>query len=180
MPFIILDRDGVINYDSDDYIKSPAEWRPIPGSLEAIAHLNRAGFRVLIATNQSGVARGFYDLETLSAIHEKLLQQLTAVGGYVEEIFYCPHHPTDGCVCRKPQPGLIEQMQKKYAIHLASTYLIGDSITDVQVAKQTGCQPILVLSGKGERMLKQHPELATTLCFDNLASAAEYIVKQQG
>src|SRR5579862_2669163 len=111
MPYIILDRDGVINYDSEAYIKSPEEWLPIPGSLEAIATLNRHGFRVLIATNQSGVSRGYYDLAMLDRIHEKLVAQLAAVGGCIEEIFFCPHHPDDHCVCRKPKPGMIYQIK---------------------------------------------------------------------
>ena len=107
MPFILLDRDGVINFDSHEYIKSPAEWRPIPGSLEAIAQLNRHGFRVLVVTNQSGVARGYFDLDILSQIHEKLVNELASVGGYVEEFFFCPHHPDEACDCRKPKPGMV-------------------------------------------------------------------------
>jgi len=143
--FIILDRDGVINYDSDHYIKSPEEWHAIPGSLEAIADLNRAGYHVVVATNQSGIARGHYDLETLDRIHEKLMRELASVGGYIDEIFFCPHHPNDHCECRKPKLGLFLQIQKKYTVHFAETYFIGDSYTDMQVAEATGCKPILYL-----------------------------------
>lgn len=176
MSYIILDRDGVINYDSDVYIKSPTEWIPIPGSLEAIAHLNRAGYKVLVATNQSGVARGYYDLETLSHIHEKMQRELAAVGGYVEEIFFCPHHPDEKCVCRKPQPGMFYQMQKKYHLNFSEIFFIGDNVSDVQVANLVGCKPLLVLSGKGSEMLAKYPELQSIKNFKDLASAVEYVL----
>lgn len=179
MPFIILDRDGVINYDSDEYIKSPAEWRPIPGSLEAIAQLNRYGFRVLVATNQSGIARGYYDLAVLDQIHEKLMQELAAVGGFVEEIFFCPHHPEEKCHCRKPNPGLLEQIKGKYAINLHKTFFIGDSIGDIQAAQKAGCNPILVLTGNGQATLEKYPELVHVPKFADLASAVDYVVMQQ-
>ena len=180
MPYIILDRDGVINYDSDAYIKSPAEWLPIPGSLEAIAQLNRHGFRVLIATNQSGVARGYYDLAMLDQIHEKLTTELSAVGGYIEEIFFCPHHPNDGCLCRKPKPGMIYQMQEKYPIHLPETFFIGDSIVDVQAALAAGCKPLLVLSQKGNIMLEKYPELLNIPSFENLSAAVDFVLAVHG
>lgn len=178
MTYIILDRDGVINHDSEHYIKTPDEWLPIPGSLEAIAQLNRQGYRILIATNQSGVARGFYDLEMLDAIHEKFVRELAAVGGYVEEIFFCPHHPDEGCECRKPKPGLFYAMKKKYPIHFADTYFIGDSFSDIQVAEEVGCKPLLVLTGKGELTLKKHPEVQSTPTFANLASAVDYVISR--
>ena len=180
MPFIILDRDGVINYDSDEYIKSPDEWLPIPGSLQAIAQLNRAGFHVLIATNQSGVARGLYDLEMLDTIHEKLMRELAAVGGHVDEIFFCPHHPDEKCACRKPKPGLIYRMQEKYKMDLADTFFIGDSLVDVQAAKQAGCQPLFVLTGKPNRPLIDINELVNVPTFENLAAAVDYVVFKRG
>lgn len=176
MPFIILDRDGVINYDSDEYIKSPEEWRPIPGSLEAIAKLNQHDFRVLIATNQSGIARGFYDVPTLDLIHTKFLNELAAVGGYVEEIFFCPHHPNDRCYCRKPNPGLLYQMQSKYALSLNELFLIGDSATDVEVAQKAGCSPILVLTGKGQITLNKYPELRQIPYFPDLSQAVDHVL----
>ncbi|HEX4045794.1 MAG TPA: D-glycero-beta-D-manno-heptose 1,7-bisphosphate 7-phosphatase [Gammaproteobacteria bacterium] len=179
MSFIILDRDGVINFESTAYIKSPAEWLPIPGSLEAIAYLNRAGFRVLIATNQSGIGRGYYDVDMLDAIHEKLMRELAMVGGYVEEIFFCPHHPEDGCFCRKPQPGLIYNLQKKYSVNLAETFFIGDSLVDMQAAKTTGCRPLLVLSGNGQSAIEKYPELLSIPHFPNLAATVDYVVFQQ-
>lgn len=176
MSFVILDRDGVINYDSDEYIKSPDEWRPIPGSLDAIAQLNRHGFRVIVATNQSGIARGFYDFDTLDSIHEKFVRELASVGGYIEEIFFCPHHPEEGCPCRKPKPGLLHQIKKKYPIKLEETYFIGDSQVDVEAARVAGCKPILVLTGKGEAAIKKYPDLAIIPNFPNLASAVDYVL----
>lgn len=180
MSFIILDRDGVINFDSDLYIKSPDEWRPIPGSLEAIATLNRAGFRVVVATNQSGVARGLYDLETLDEIHEKMMRELAAFGGYVEEIFFCPHHPDEGCDCRKPKPGMLQQIQAKYNFNFASTFFIGDSWVDVTAAKTVGCKPLLVETGNGLRALADYPELKKIPRFADLAEAAQYVISVTG
>lgn len=179
MSFVILDRDGVINFESDVYIKSPDEWLPIPGSLEAVAHLNRAGMRVLVATNQSGIARGYYDFATLDLIHEKMLNELASVGGYVEEIFFCPHHPDDGCVCRKPKPGLFIRMQEKYAFNLADTFFIGDSFSDVKAAHTAGCQPLLVLTGNGQKALEKYPELLNVPVFPDLAAAVEYVLSKQ-
>lgn len=179
MSFIILDRDGVINYDSAEYIKSPEEWQAIPGSLEAIAQLNRHGFRVLVVTNQSGIGRGFYDIETLDNIHEKFLRELAAVGGYVDEIFFCPHHPNDGCTCRKPKPGLFYKLQEKYPVNFAETFFIGDSLGDVQVAKVVGCEPLFVLSGKGDEALSAYPEFASVLRFPHLTSAVDYVISKQ-
>lgn len=178
MPYIILDRDGVINFDSDEYIKSPDEWLPIPRSLEAVAALNRAGYRVLVATNQSGVARGYYDLAMLDQIHEKMMRELAAVGGYVEEIFYCPHHPDDQCGCRKPKPGMLYAIQKKYQLDLPNTYFIGDSFADMGAAAAAGCKPILVLTGNGQKTLARHPHLAEVPAFTDLAEAVAFILAQ--
>lgn len=176
MSFIILDRDGVINYDSEDYIKSPAEWHPIPGSLDAIAQLNRANFKVFVATNQSGIARGYYDLRTLDLIHEKFKRELAAVGGHVEEIFHCPHHPKDRCDCRKPQPGLIHKIKNKYAVDLSKTYFIGDSHVDMLAATSAGCKPLLVLTGNGQFVRSHHPELTHIPNFRDLADAVNYVL----
>lgn len=178
MPFIILDRDGVINYDSDYYIKSPEEFLFIPGSLEAIAQLNRAGYRVLVATNQSGVARGYYDLAMLSRIHDKLNQALAEVGGVIEEIYYCPHHPDEKCHCRKPEPGMLLAMQKKYGFDFHDVTFIGDSLTDVHVAERVGCHPMIVLTSKGRKTLENNPELAKYPQFENLAAAVQSILKR--
>jgi D-glycero-D-manno-heptose 1,7-bisphosphate phosphatase len=176
MSYIILDRDGVINYESVEYIKSPDEWLPIPRSLEAVAALNRAGFRVLIATNQSGVGRGYYDLATLDQIHEKMMRELAAVGGCIEEIFFCPHHPDDQCGCRKPKPGMLHAMQKKYGFALEETYFIGDSSADVGAAEAAKCKPILVMTGNGYKTIEKH-QSSDIPSFADLHEAVEFIVK---
>ncbi len=178
MSFIILDRDGVINFDSDVYIKSPEEWLPIPHSLEAIAMLNRAGYRVLVATNQSGIARGYYDLETLDLIHEKMMRELAAVGGYIEEIFFCPHHPDEGCLCRKPKPGMLLAIQEKYGLSLPDTYFIGDSFADMGAAAAVGCKPLLVKTGNGYLTLERHPALAVVPSFANLDEAVQFVLAE--
>jgi D-glycero-D-manno-heptose 1,7-bisphosphate phosphatase len=177
MSFIILDRDGVINYDSDEYIKSPDEWKPIPGSLEAMSKLTQHGFRILIATNQSGVGRGYYNLDMLNAIHQKMTTLLFELGGKVEEIFVCPHHPNDDCVCRKPKPGLIYQMQKKYHIDLSQTYFIGDTVNDIEAARAAGCLPILVKTGKGQETL-EHYQSEDLPHFADLAHAVNYVLSK--
>jgi D-glycero-D-manno-heptose 1,7-bisphosphate phosphatase len=179
MTFIILDRDGVINHDPTGYIKSPDEWNPIAGSLEAIARFNRAGFTVLVATNQSGIGRGLYDVDALARVHGKLSEMLALVGGEIEEIFFCPHHPDDQCQCRKPSPGLFEQMQKKYAINFAETFFIGDSIGDVRAAQAVGCKPALVMTGNGRKTLEQNPELGCIPQFRDLAEAAFKILGEE-
>lgn len=176
MPYIILDRDGVINYDSEEYIKSPDEWQPIPGSLEAIARLNKAGYRVLIVTNQSGIARGLYDVAMLHKIHEKLTQELSAVGGAIEAIFFCPHHPDDNCLCRKPNTGLIKQIASRYALHLPDTFFIGDSYGDMKAAINAQCRPLLVLTGNGNDTLQRFPEFNHVPNFIDLTQAVEYVI----
>lgn len=177
MPFIILDRDGVINYDSNEYIKSPHEWLPIPGSLRAIARLNQAGFRVFVATNQSGIARGYFDFNMLDHIHKKLHVELAAHGGQIEEIFFCPHHPEDHCSCRKPKPGLLYQIQAKYAVPLTETFFIGDSLTDIQAAYAVGCLPLLVRTGKGQETLEKNPTLNSIPNFSDLAETVDYVLE---
>lgn len=149
MQLIILDRDGVINQDSDAYIKSPDEWLAIPGSLESIARLNRAGYTVVVATNQSGVGRGFFDLATLQRIHEKMTHELARIGGKIDAVFFCPHTPGDHCDCRKPKPGLLLEIAKKYACDLTGVPAVGDSLRDIEAAQAVGAKPVLVRTGKG-------------------------------
>ena len=151
---IILDRDGVINYDSDSYIKSPDEWIPIPGSLEAIAKLSKAGIQVVVATNQSGIARGFYDEFVLKQIHQKMLEAIQVHGGALSGIFYCPHGPDENCQCRKPKPGLIRQISEALQIDTQGAPFVGDSIRDIEAAIAGGCQPILVKTGNGQKTAK--------------------------
>lgn len=148
---VILDRDGVINEDSDDYIKSLAEWKPLPGSIEAIAALSRAGFTVAVATNQSGLARGLFELEALEAMHQRLDELVEAEGGRLAGIFYCAHHPDDDCDCRKPKPGLIRAIEAELGESALGAWFIGDSLGDLEAAEAAGCEPVLVLTGKGPR-----------------------------
>ncbi len=172
MKLIILDRDGVINYDSEDYIKSPEEWRPIPGSLEAIAKLNEAGYHVVIITNQAGVAKGYYTLETLQKIHEKMLKLVEEAGGKIDKIYFCPHEDKDNCDCRKPKPGMFLQVKKDYPTDLSDVFFIGDKFKDYQAAIAAGCKFILVKTGYGEEMLLRHPELKEkVLIADDLLQA---------
>lgn len=175
--FIILDRDGVVNYDSSAYVKSPDEWQPIPGSLEAIATLNRAGFSVFIATNQSGIGRGFYDVHTLHLIHEKMRLLLNATGGHIEEFFFCPHLPTDNCLCRKPKPGMLHAIQKKYAIDLTKVFFIGDKASDVEAAMAASCKPLLVQTFLEKIDTKTHPDVLNVPCFLNLSNAVDYVIE---
>jgi D-glycero-D-manno-heptose 1,7-bisphosphate phosphatase len=169
---IILDRDGVINYDSDKFIKSPDEWRPIPGSLEAIARLNHAGFRVVVATNQSGLGRGLFDMATMIAINDKLHKAVAHVGGRIDAVFYCPHTADSDCDCRKPKPGLLQEIGQRFGIDLTGVPCIGDSLRDLQAAQAVGAQPILVLSGKGEKTLREGNFPSNTVIFPDLAFAA--------
>lgn len=173
---VILDRDGVINEDSDAYIKSPPEWRPIPGSLEAIARLNRAGFLVAIATNQSGVGRGLFDLRTLTAIHTRMRRELAAVGGRVDAIFFCPHSPEAQCHCRKPQPGLLQEIKERFQIPLDDVPAIGDSLRDLQAAQAAGAMPMLVLTGKGAAARLQAEAMGIAVHRD-LAGAVQAIIE---
>ncbi|MCU0937407.1 MAG: D-glycero-beta-D-manno-heptose 1,7-bisphosphate 7-phosphatase [Gammaproteobacteria bacterium] len=171
MHLVILDRDGVINQDSAEYIKSPAEWRPIPGSPEAIARLNRAGYRVVVATNQSGIGRGMFDVETLNAIHERMRSALAEVGGSVDAVFFCPHRPQDACACRKPKPGLLLEIAARLRVSLAGVPVIGDAYRDVEAALAAGARPILVRTGKGRRTLTKHGPLVGVPVYDDLAAA---------
>ncbi len=153
MPYLILDRDGVINEDSDDYIKSPAEWKAVPGSLKAIARANRAGYRVIVVTNQSGLARGLFDIDALNAIHLKMHKKLAKVGGKLEAILFCPHGPDDHCDCRKPLPGMLHQIRDRLNISLEKVSVVGDSYRDLEAARAAGAKPVLVRTGKGEKTL---------------------------
>jgi len=174
---IILDRDGVINEDSDDYIKSPEEWRPIPGSLEAIARLNQAGFQVAVATNQSGIARGLFDVDALNAIHQKMGDSLRRLGGHLEGIFFCPHGPDDRCQCRKPAPGLLLAIEERLGLPLGGVAAIGDSYRDIVAARTAGAQPILVRTGKGEKTLREHrAEILDIPIFEDLATAVDTLL----
>ncbi len=175
MKLLILDRDGVINQDSDDYIKSLDEWIPLPGAIEAIARLSKAGWTVAVATNQSGLARGFYDEATLEAMHQRLRQLIAEQGGELGLIVHCPHGPDDDCNCRKPLPGMLQQIAEHYRSSLKGVWFVGDSSGDLQAALAVDCQPVLVKTGKGERTLAK-PLPKHTLVFDDLAAVAAQLL----
>ncbi|MDX1724487.1 MAG: D-glycero-beta-D-manno-heptose 1,7-bisphosphate 7-phosphatase [Pseudomonas sp.] len=175
MKLLILDRDGVINYDSDAYIKNLDEWIPLPGAVEAIARLSRAGWTVAVATNQSGLARGYYDQAALDAMHARLRQLVAEQGGELGLIVHCPHGPDDGCDCRKPKPGMLRQIAAHYNVSLDGVWFVGDSSRDLKAALAVGCQPVLVKTGKGLLTLAQ-PLPAGTLVFDDLAAVASQLI----
>ena len=173
---VILDRDGVINFDSAQFIKSPAEWKPIPGSLEAIARLNQAGYRVVVATNQSGVGRSLFDMDTLNSIHEKMHKALFTVGGRIDAIFFCPHTADSACDCRKPKPGMFKRISETLNADLKGVPAIGDSLRDLQACAVLGCQPILVHTGKGEKTKAEGNLPDGTLEFTDLSAAVDHIL----
>ncbi len=175
---IFLDRDGVINADSPDYIKTPDEWQALPGSLEAIAKLTQAGFTLFIITNQSGVGRGLYSLETLNAIHQKMLAEVQAAGGKIKAIYFCPHHPDEHCSCRKPKPGLLLQAAQEHQLDLAKATLIGDSCRDIEAGLAVNAKTLLVMTGNGLQTAKQYKHfLQKTLLAENLPQAADHLIK---
>ncbi|MDR2219910.1 MAG: D-glycero-beta-D-manno-heptose 1,7-bisphosphate 7-phosphatase [Methylobacillus sp.] len=176
MKLVILDRDGVINFDSAQFIKSPDEWKPIPGSLEAIAQLNQAGFRVALATNQSGISRGLFDMATLNAIHDKMYRALGHFGGRIDALFYCPHMAGDGCSCRKPKSGMLEEISRRFAEDLRGVPSVGDSLRDLQASEVVGALPILVRTGKGAKTLEAGGLPENTWVCDDLAAAAQRII----
>lgn len=173
---VVLDRDGVVNHDSEQFIKSPDEWRPIPGSLEAIARLSRGGYRVVIATNQSGVARGLLDFAALNAIHDKMHRALAQVGGRIDAVFYCPHTADSRCACRKPKPGMLIEIGTRFNVAMTGVPCIGDSLRDLQAAAGVGARPILVLTGKGEATLRAGDFPPDTVIFPDLAFAASALL----
>lgn len=176
MKLVILDRDGVINQDSAHFIKNPNEWIALPGSLEAVALLNQSGYRVALATNQSGIARGLFDMATLNAIHDKMHRALALVGGRIDALFYCPHAADDHCGCRKPKSGMIEDIARRFSVDLKDVYAVGDALRDLQAFANAGCKPILVKTGKGEETLTQGDLPANTLVFADLAEAVQHII----
>ena len=177
MKIIILDRDGVINEDSDEYIKSVEEWQPIAGSLEAIARLNHAGYRVVVATNQSGLARGLFTIHALNAMHSKMQKELSRYGGHVDAVFFCPHAPEESCSCRKPQPGMLQDIAKRFHLSLNRVPMIGDSLRDVEAARAVDGAPVLVLTGKGKRARDEAGEsLKRVPIFRDLAEAVDSLL----
>lgn len=176
MKLVVLDRDGVINQDSDAYIKTPAEWKAIPGSLEAIAKLTQAGFHIVVATNQSGVGRGLFEMATLNAIHDKMHRAVAQAGGRIDAVFYCPHAQEADCSCRKPKPGLLEQISRRFNVSLKGIPCVGDALRDLQAAAAVDAQPILVLTGKGKKTQRE-PLPAGTAVYADLGEAVKFIVQ---
>jgi D-glycero-D-manno-heptose 1,7-bisphosphate phosphatase len=181
---IILDRDGTINEDRDDFVKTPDEWVPIRGALEAIARLNHAGWHTVIATNQSGLGRGTFDMATLNAMHAKMNQMLAKQGGRIDAVFFCPHAPEDACHCRKPLPGLFEQIGERFGVDLNEVPVVGDSLRDLQAGVAVGCQPHLVRTGKGGRLDAAQLEalcaqVPGTLVHADLAAFAEHLIRAE-
>ncbi len=174
---VILDRDGVINRDSRDYVRTADEWIPLPGSLDAIARLNEAGYTVAVASNQSGLARGYFTRRELRAMHRKFRRLLKRAGGRVARIEVCPHGPGDGCSCRKPAPGLITRLHKRFGAVPGNVAVVGDSLRDLEAARAAGSQPVLVRTGNGRQTeAALPPEFADIPVYDNLAAFADAVV----
>jgi len=177
MKLIILDRDGVINHDSDQFIKKPEEWKPIPGSLEAIARLNQDGYRVVVATNQSGIGRGLFDMPMLNAIHDKMHKSGAMVGAHIDAVFFCPHTADSNCHCRKPKSGMMEEIATRYNTSLDGVPAVGDSLRDLQATAALGAQPYLVLTGKGMKTQATGGLPDGTMVFDDLAAVVAALVQ---
>ncbi len=178
MKLVILDRDGVINFDSDQFIKNPQEWQPIPGSLEAIARLCQAGYRVVVASNQSGVGRGLFDMATLNTIHAKMHKLVIQAGGRIDAVFFCPHAADSRCACRKPKPGLFNEIATRLRRDLRGVPAIGDSLRDLQAALAVGAKPMLVKTGKGLRTLEGGQIPDNTPVYEDLADAVQAILAE--
>ena len=175
MKLVILDRDGTINHDSDNFVKSLEEWQPIEGSLEAIARLTQADYRIAVATNQSGIARGLFDTSTLIAIHNNLQRAVTQVGGRIDAFFFCPHAADSACECRKPKPGMLLEIASRFNVSLGSVYMVGDALRDLEAAAAAGAKPVLVLTGKGKKTQNEGKLPPGTAVFEDLAAFAEHL-----
>jgi len=176
---VVLDRDGVINQESDEFIKSAAEWKPLEGSLEGISLLSRSGFTVAVASNQSGIGRGLFDRNTLYSIHRKMRRAVRAAGGSIDCIVFCPHLPDDHCDCRKPAPGLLMRLGRRYGVSLQGVPVIGDSERDLAAARAAGARPVLVLSGNGRKTRAELDRLHVPVeCYENLLAAARALVSE--
>ncbi|HEX6929203.1 MAG TPA: D-glycero-beta-D-manno-heptose 1,7-bisphosphate 7-phosphatase [Gammaproteobacteria bacterium] len=179
MKVLVLDRDGVINADSPEYIKSPDEWHPLPGSIEAITRASNAGFTVAVASNQSGVGRGLFDLDTLSAIHDAMIEAVEDAGGRIDLIVFCPHAPDEGCDCRKPKPGLLRRIETELGMTLAGQWVVGDSARDLAAAQAVGARAVLVRTGNGAETESRLTATEDVPVFDNLAAAVDALLESQ-
>ncbi len=179
MRLIILDRDGVINQDSDGYIKSVDEWVPIPGSIEAIARLYQSDYRIAVASNQSGIARGLFNTDTLNRIHNRMIDAVVQKGGAIEAIFFCPHGPDQQCQCRKPRIGLFEEIADRLKVNLSTAYVVGDSLKDLEAARAVHAHPALVRTGKGARTIAEGRGIADVPIFDDLSAFATALLEDR-
>lgn len=180
MKLLVLDRDGVINEDSPEYIKAPEEWFPIPGSIEAIAELSRAGWSIVVATNQSAVGRGMISVDTLNRINAKMHRVVAAAGAHIDAVFFCPHNPDEECNCRKPKPGMLEEISRRYHLNAMDLIMVGDSLRDLQSVAALDGLPILVRTGKGRKTEAAGGLPANTLVFDDLQAVASYLLAHEG
>jgi len=178
MKLIILDRDGVINKDRSDGVRSPAQWEPLPGSLEAIARLTKAGYQLAVATNQSGIARGQLDLDTLYAIHRKMHEMVVEAGGHIDLIVFCPHSDANECQCRKPMPGMLYTINERLNVDLTDVHMVGDSLRDLQAAMAVGAMPVLVRTGKGMQTVESNKGLDHIPAFDDLAAFVDHLLDE--
>lgn len=181
---VILDRDGVINRDSDEFIKSPSEWHPIKGSLEAMARLSQADYEIVVITNQSGIGRKLLSADQLGQIHGRMIEHLRQLGGQVQTILFCPHHPDDNCDCRKPKSGMYTELSERLGINFTGVFSVGDSVRDLQAAKAAGATPVLVKTGNGRKSLRAiqkqtELELENTMVFDNLSSFVDALLAKE-
>jgi D-glycero-D-manno-heptose 1,7-bisphosphate phosphatase len=179
LKLVILDRDGVINYDSDEYIKTVDEWVPLPGALEALGKLTKAGYKIAIATNQSGVSREYFTLETLADMHNKMMDLATLEQAEINHIAFCPHGPNDQCNCRKPLPGLIHQIEKALKLDAKGCYMVGDSLRDLQAGQAAGLKAALVLTGKGQKTFDKNMGLEQVEVFTDLNMFVEHLITKQ-
>ena len=180
---VILGRDGILNAYRDDHVKEPSEWQPVPGALEAVARLNHAGWHAVVATNQSGIGRGMIDMAAVNAVHAHMLRQLMAVGGRLDAVFFCPHTPDDGCDCRKPLPGLMKDIGKRYGIDLRLVPMVADTLRDLLAAQAAGCEPHLVLTGRAavlddEQLARIVEQVPATVVHGSLAAFAEHLLRR--
>ena len=181
---LILDRDGVINIESSEFVKTPDEWLPIKGSLEAIGRLSQAGYEIVVITNQSGLGRGYFSADMLAKMHSKMIDHIQQHGGKIQSILFCPHKPDEGCECRKPKDGMYQELAERLNISFSNIYSVGDSIRDLQAARSAGAKPILVKTGNGKKSLKEITNntdlgLQNTPVFDNLASFSDALLNEQ-
>ena len=181
MKLIILDRDGVINLESTEFIKTPDEWIPIKGSLEAIARLSQAGYDVVVITNQSGIGRGLFSADMLGQIHVRMMDNVKQYGGKIQSVLFCPHHPDDNCDCRKPKAGLYQELSKRLSVSLSKVYSVGDSLRDLEAAKTAGAKPVLVKTGNGKKTKQQikHSDLADIPVYDRLSKFVDALLSDE-